>query len=153
LRSTAALTVTLAALAGLAACGSDPVEVEFEVIEEVEFDPSLNIDLSQMTELESGVYIQDLTVGTGALVAPGENLSLDYTGWLRTGVEFDTGHLDFQYLVDPFIAGFEVGLFGMAAGGVRTMIIPPALAYGSIGNPPIPPGAIVIFEVHLLSVS
>jgi len=139
----------------LAACGgSDPVQVEFEVIEEVEFDPSLNIDLSQMTRLESGVYIQDLVVGTNPVVAAGEHISMDYSLWLRTGEQLvDTDPLSFQYLVQPFIAGFEIGILGMGTGGVRKLIIPPALAYGSLGNGPIPPGAIVIFEVELHSVT
>jgi len=141
------------AVVGVAACGSDPVEVEFEVIEEVEFDPSLNIDLSQMTQLNGGVYIQDLTPGVAPFAAPGDHLSLNYTGWLRTGVEFDSGQLDFQYLVDPFIVGFEVGINGMGVGGVRKIVIPPAAAYGSLGSGPIPPGAIVIFEVEMLSIT
>lgn len=146
------LALALAA-ATLVACGDDPVAVEFEVIEEVEFDPSLNIDLEQMTQVSGGVYIQDLTVGTAPFAAPGDHLSLNYTGWLRTGVEFDSGQLDFQYLVDPFIVGFEVGISGMGVGGVRKIVIPPAAAYGSIGSGPIPPGAIVIFQVEMLSVT
>jgi FKBP-type peptidyl-prolyl cis-trans isomerase len=154
-RPLAALAVSLA-LAAVAACGDDdPMQVEFEVIEEVEFDPSLNIDLSQMTEVEGGVYIQDLVVGTDPVVAPGEFLSLNYSLWLRTGEQLVDNELlpTFQYIVDGRIAGFEIGINGMGTGGVRKIIIPPALAYGSLGNGPIPPGAIVIFEVTVNSVT
>jgi FKBP-type peptidyl-prolyl cis-trans isomerase len=81
---------------------------------------------------------------------------MNYTGWLVDGTEFDTQDAyDFVYLGqgDRFIPGFEIGIDAMAQGGVRRIIIPPALAYGAQGVGPIPPGAIVIFEVEFVSVT
>lgn len=149
--------IDLTCLLAVAGCGgvttSDPQDVEFEVIEEVTFAPSLGIELSVMEKLPSGVYILDRVMGTGESLAYGNNADLAYRGWLRTGVLFDQGTVSFLMGNSEVIPGFEQGMLGMRGGGTRLMIIPPMLAWGERGAPGIPPGAIVIFEVDLLGVS
>jgi FKBP-type peptidyl-prolyl cis-trans isomerase FkpA len=141
-------------MAVLGACGDDPTDVVFEVIEEVEFDASLGIDLDQMTKLPSGVYFMDDPAGAGAVIAQGDIATVNYTGWLRTGVEFDSGTYQYDYGVVNVrtpIQGWVLGMAGMAVGGTRLLVIPPALAYGAAGAGPIPPGAVLVFEVELVS--
>lgn len=150
-RGPKALLVALAVLVvPAAACeGDNP----FEVIEEIEFFVGLGVDLNAMTKLPSGVYIQDDSVGTGPLLAAGDSALLGHTGWLANGTGFSTGQFRIKYLTTSLIEGFDIGLDGMAEGGQRLMIIPPALAYGD--SPPstaIPPGAVLVFEVQLLDV-
>jgi FKBP-type peptidyl-prolyl cis-trans isomerase FkpA len=148
---------TLAFLAALlAGCGTTVTssldDVVFQVIEETTFDPSLDIDLSEFTRLETGVYIQDVVEGDGASVGPGTSAVLDYTGWLSDGQEFDSGKFTFTVGAGDVIAGFEQGMLGVKVGGTRRLIIPPELAYGPRGSGPVPGGAIVIFRVVLLEV-
>jgi len=151
------------ALLALGACSEDPTGPVFEVIEDVTFDASLGIDLADYTELASGVWIRDLTVGTGAAYPAGGAATVNYIGWLANGTEFDAFDGYSFPIVTPNgalrpIAGFDLGLDGTAEAGVRRLIIPPELAYGAQGardqggNYVIPPGAIVIFEVELVSV-
>jgi FKBP-type peptidyl-prolyl cis-trans isomerase len=51
------------------------------------------------------------------------------------------------------IRGWDVGLVGLRAGGVRRLMIPPGDAYGARGVPPsIPPNATLYFEAELLRI-
>ena len=141
----------------LAACGLDTTEpdpVELQVIEELTFAPSLNIDLAAMDQTDTGVYIQDLVVGEGEPLVWGDQPLIRYQGWLANGVLFDQNGVGFSFLMgnNQVILGFEQGIFGMRVGGVRKMIIPPILAYGTRGAGVIPPGSVLIFEVEVVSV-
>lgn len=105
----------------------------------------------------------DLTVGTGGDAVAGRVLTVNYTGWFygesrpdKKGPVFDS-----SAGLDPFvftlgagqvIAGWDQGLQGMRVGGVRRLVIPPSLAYGTFRNGPIPPNATLVFEVELLEV-
>jgi FKBP-type peptidyl-prolyl cis-trans isomerase FkpA len=105
----------------------------------------------------------DLVVGTGAEAASGKALTVHYTGWLydassadKKGLQFETsrGGDPFKFLlgVGSVIEGWDRGLPGTKTGGLRRLIIPPSLAYGSTRNGPIPPDAALVFEIELLAV-
>jgi FKBP-type peptidyl-prolyl cis-trans isomerase len=72
------------------------------------------------------------------------------------GSVFDTslqpGRAPFQFVLGAgsVIQGWEQGIPGMKVGGIRRLIVPPALAYGASGSPPsIPPNATLLFEIRL----
>jgi FKBP-type peptidyl-prolyl cis-trans isomerase FkpA len=96
----------------------------------------------------------DEVVGTGAQVVAGTTLNVLYRGWLTNGVSFDastdpTKPFVFREGDHAVIAGWEQGLYGMKVGGVRRLIIPPCVGYGAAGHAPIPPNAVLIFDVQL----
>lgn len=119
--------------------------------------PALGVTLTQFTKQPSGVYTRDDTVGTGPVAATGQSVQVQYTGWLTNGRKFDSS-LDRN---EPFaftlgqgevIRGWDEGVAGMKVGGTRTLVIPPALGYGSRGSPPdIPANAVLVFRVKLLA--
>ncbi|MEQ8331436.1 MAG: FKBP-type peptidyl-prolyl cis-trans isomerase [Longimicrobiales bacterium] len=151
-RSSSPVVAPLLALLLVSCGGSTEPEVELEVIEEVEFAPSLNIDLSQMTKVPPGFYYQDLTVGEGDEARTGDRAFLQYILWLRTGQLIEAGDFDFVVGSGFAIQGFDLGTIGMRRGGVRKLVIPPGLAYGATGSGPIPPGAVLVFQLELDSI-
>src|SRR5262245_1426910 len=105
----------------------------------------------------------DLRVGTGTEATAGRTVSVNYTGWLYSntaaenkGRQFDTstgrGAFSFQLGANRVIQGWERGVPGMRVGGLRRLVIPPELAYGSAGQGTIPPNATLLFEVELVAV-
>ena len=119
------------------------------------------VDAQQKTETAVGppVQINDLTPGDGDAAAAGDTVFVNYTGWLfengaRT-TQFDTSigkePLEVTIGDTPVIRGWTQGLVGMKSGGKRELIIPPGLAYGAAGRPPvIPPNSTLDFEIELL---
>ena len=102
--------------------------------------------------------VEDQHIGTGAEARAGNTISVHYTGWLEDGTKFDSSldrgePIEFVLGNGQVITGWEQGLMGMKAGGVRKLTIPPELGYGAKGaRNYIPPNAALIFEVELLAV-
>jgi hypothetical protein len=113
---------------------------------------------AQPTVTASGLQIIEVEVGTGDEAQQGQTVSVHYTGWLADGTKFDSSldrgqPLPFVLGVGEMIPGFDEGVAGMKVGGTRRLILPPDLAYGPQGRPPvIPPNAELTFDVQLVSV-
>lgn len=104
----------------------------------------------------------DLVVGTGAEAVAGSVITVNYTGWLYDPSKTDSKGVQFDSSVggDPFtftlgaasvIQGWDEGLVGMKVGGIRRLVIPPALGYGSSRVSAIPANATMVFDIELLS--
>jgi FKBP-type peptidyl-prolyl cis-trans isomerase FkpA len=105
----------------------------------------------------------DTKVGTGEEAEIGKTVNVHYTGWLydenapdKKGKKFDSSldrkeHFSFMLGAGRVIKGWDQGVTGMKVGGQRTLIIPPAMAYGARGaGNIIPPNATLIFDVELI---
>ena len=117
---------------------------------------------SEMKETESGLKYIDHEVGEGDEALAGKSVEVHYTGWLyedgkRTD-KFDSSldrnqPFNFRLGNRQVIGGWDEGVQGMRVGGMRELIIPPELGYGSRGaGGVIPPNATLNFEVQLLRV-
>jgi len=104
----------------------------------------------------------DGNIGTGTEAKVGTTVMVHYDGYLsedgEKGKKFDSSRdrgrpFSFNLGAGEVIEGWDKGVSGMKVGGVRTLTIPPAMAYGENGaGGVIPPNAELIFDVELLEV-
>jgi peptidylprolyl isomerase len=108
--------------------------------------------------LPSGLEYEDLRAGTGAVAQAGRDVVVHYIGKLEDGTVFDTSRkrgipFTFHLGTGMVIKGWDEGIAGMREGQVRRLRMPPDLAYGQRGRPPIiPADATLTFEIELLEV-
>lgn len=150
----AALAASLLALTGCA--DSTPKPGVSGNPEELTYAPSLGVDLAAMEKRPSGLYVQDITVGTGATVDSMTTAMVHYTGWLADGTKFDSSRdrqepFAFTVGIGQVIPAWDEGVRGMKVGGTRRLVAPPILAYGNTRTGPIPASSTLVFEVELLS--
>jgi FKBP-type peptidyl-prolyl cis-trans isomerase len=96
--------------------------------------------------------------GKGSTAKTGDRVTVHYVGTLADGSKFDSSRdrgegFSFHLGRGEVIKGWEEGVQGMLVGELRKLTIPPELAYGARGFPPvIPPHSTLTFEVELLAV-
>lgn len=143
------LCVAAAACREVAAPNEDPATARYAT--------TLGVNLSQMTRTASGLYIQDLTTGTGTVADSGKTIRTYYTGWLSSGQEFDSNRgetpREFKLGDGSVIKGWDEGILGMRVNGRRRLVIPPALGYGGATNGLIPAGSVLVFDIELVAVN
>jgi FKBP-type peptidyl-prolyl cis-trans isomerase FkpA len=103
----------------------------------------------------SGMIFRDITQGTGPSPTPTDTVKVNYRGTLADGNEFDSSYKRNEPATFPLngvIPCWTEGLQKMKVGGKAQLVCPASLAYGDRGQPGIPGGAVLTFEVELLSI-
>ena len=112
-------------------------------------------DFTPLAKVDN-LQIIDLVAGPGEAATPGATITAHYTGALCVdGTIFQSSH-DFgkpaTFGLNQVIAGWTEGVPGMKVGGIRRLIIPSALAYGSArAAANIPPNSDLVFDIELIS--
>jgi peptidylprolyl isomerase len=157
--------ITLVLAGTLAGCGSAPVASSPGVtpITEARVAPARSSAGSAGSEENtvtnaSGLTYVELVPGTGEAPKAGDVVSVNYRGILKDGTIFDNSYDRGEPITFPLgkqmvIAGWDEGIALMRVGGKARLIVPPNLAYGARGYPPvIPPNATLTFEVELMGI-
>ena len=111
----------------------------------------------QFITTPSGLKYRDVVVGKGLQPKGGDVVFVNYTGRFTNGKVFDTsvGKQPFEFQIGrgQVIKGWDEGVSTMHVGGKRKLVIPPDLAYGAQGFPPVvPPNSTLVFDVELLKI-
>lgn len=105
---------------------------------------------------QGGLKKTDIVVGKGVAAKAGDRVTVDYTGKLTNGKQFDTslgrGPFSFTLGDGEVIKGWDLGVAGMKVGGKRKLVIPASLGYGATGAGDIPPNSTLVFDVTLRSI-
>ena len=113
-----------------------------------------DVDVADYQTDEQGVKFQTIVEGYGAQPEEDWEVEVTYTGWLDDGCIFDSSYTRSEptrFPVSGVIAGWQGALRQMKEGERRRVQIPPALAYGEDGSPPVIPGnATLTFDIILV---
>lgn len=105
---------------------------------------------------DSGLQYQVLQEGTGSEhPTPTSKVTVHYHGTLIDGTVFDSSVKrgePITFSLNQVIKGWQEGLQNMVTGEKVRLFIPSDLGYGKGGSGPIPPAAVLIFDVELLEI-
>jgi len=105
---------------------------------------------------ESGLQYEIVKEGTGARPGAEDTVKVHYKGTKIDGTVFDDSNKRGEpatFGVTQVIPGWSEVLQLMKEGASYRVVIPPSLAYGEQGVPPmIEPNSVLVFEVDLLSI-
>lgn len=116
-----------------------------------------NNNQAAVTTASGLTYIVTKT-GTGAQLEAGQTAVVNYTGLLTNGAKFDSSldrgePFSFSLGAGQVIKGWDEGVQKLRVGDHATLIIPPAIGYGSRGaGSVIPPDATLIFIIEVVGV-
>jgi peptidylprolyl isomerase len=105
----------------------------------------------------TGIYYVITSEGNGVKPVREDEVSVHYIGKMVDGTVFDSSiarGVPFEFTVGTksVISGWDESVINMTVGEKRTVIIPPALAYGKVQAGPIPPNSWLMFDVELLGI-
>ncbi len=116
-----------------------------------------NMKKKGVKTLPSGLQYKVITEGKGKSPSATDTVTIQYTGSLIDGTEFDSSYKRGQaatLAVKDVIKGWTEALQLMKVGSKWRIFLPSNLAYGEAGTPggPVGPNATLIFDVELVSV-
>ena len=102
----------------------------------------------------SGLYYIIDNLGSGTQAKSTDNVTVAYKGYFTNGSVFDQSDAaGISFNLQQVIKGWTEGISYFKEGGNGVLLIPSSLAYGNNGQGSVPGGAVLIFDVKLISVN
>jgi len=105
--------------------------------------------------LPSGVQYRIIEEGDGARPGLESQVSVHYRGSKLDGREFDSSFArgtPEEFTVNAVLQGWQEVLPLMKAGSTWQIFVPPELAFGARGNPPVGPNEALMFDLKLVEI-
>jgi FKBP-type peptidyl-prolyl cis-trans isomerase FklB len=114
-----------------------------------------NLAKNGIVALPSGVQYRIIEEGDGARPGMDSTVKVHYRGSKTTGLEFDSSFargVPEEFTVNSVLKGWQEVLPLMKTGSTWQIFVPPELAFGQRGNPPVGPNESLIFDLKLIEV-
>jgi len=106
------------------------------------------------TKSNSGLYYVINSEGTGTRPTSNSSVTVAYKGYFLNGSVFDQSNSDgISFGLNQVISGWTEGIQLFKEGGEGILIVPSNLGYGDNGRQGIPGGAVLVFDIKLISVN
>ncbi len=105
--------------------------------------------------LPSGVQYRIIDEGDGARPGMDSTVKVHYRGSRTDGLEFDSSFargVPEEFQVETVLKGWQEVLPLMKTGSTWQIFVPPELAFGARGNPPVGPNETLIFDLKLVEI-
>jgi FKBP-type peptidyl-prolyl cis-trans isomerase FkpA len=133
------------------ACSNDSnfeIQTEDDIIKYIE-ENDLNANRTN-----SGLYYIINTEGSGTRPTSTSNVTVAYKGYFLDGRTFDSSNSNgISFGLNRVIKGWTEGIPLFKEGGEGILIVPYNLGYGINGRNSIPGGAVLVFDIKLISVN
>ena len=147
-------SIVLLVLTLLSACNRNDDTVDYTVKNEEEIVAYVAANNLDAQKSSSGLYYVIDELGDGEQPVETSNVTVAYKGYFTDGGTFDESDADgISFGLQQVIKGWTEGITYFKEGGSGVLLIPSALGYGSDGRPGIPGGAVLLFDINLISVN
>lgn len=114
-----------------------------------------NMAKNGVVALPSGVQYRIIDEGEGGRPNMDSTVKVHYRGSKVNGLEFDSSFargVPEEFTVNTVLKGWQEVLPLMKTGATWQVFVPPELAFGARGNPPVGPNEALIFDLKLVEI-
>lgn len=114
-----------------------------------------NLSKNGIVALPSGIQYRVIEEGEGARPGMDSSVKVHYRGSKTDGLEFDSSFargVPEEFQVSSVLRGWQEVLPLMKTGSTWQIFVPPEMAFGARGNPPVGPNEVLIFDLKLVEI-
>ena len=138
------------------ACGSDDNNTitDFRTQNDEEILAYIEANNLEATKSNSGLYYVINNTGSGSQPTAADNVTVAYKGYFTNGQIFDQSDANgISFSLSRVIPGWTEGITYFKEGGSGILLIPAHIGYANRPPSSIPLGAVLIFDINLISVN
>lgn len=114
-----------------------------------------NANKTGIVSLPSGVQYRIIEEGEGSRPGMESTVKVHYRGSKMNGLEFDSSFargVPEEFTVNSVLRGWQEVLPLMKTGATWQVFVPPEMAFGARGNPPVGPNEALMFDLKLVEI-